>query len=196
MFHTIEILFDLAVVSVCLFIYLFHAECVAVYTTKQLDVGMYWIDEKVLISEVVHRFYFTSKSKQNTWKSISRRFFSHTVFLFFPQSNFSHSIFPRFGIEPHDTLLVYYNNDIYTFAIELTKVKRRNTNKVAKHTCELSTRQKRSDTTQKKREKKKKLRKLWDQKANTHIDFITLLVHLAPLLYTFRIDSLCCALPI
>lgn len=122
-------------------------------------------------------------------------FFSHTVFLFFPQSNFSHSIFPRFRIEPHDILLVYYNNDIYTFAIELTKVKRRNTNKVAKHTCELSTRQK-GLTQHKRKGRKKKLRKLWDQKANTHIDFITLLVHLAPLLYTFRIDSLCFALPI
>lgn len=100
-------------------------------------------------------FLFYLKIKTTHMKRHFSPFFSHTVFLFFPQSNFSHSIFPRFGIEPHDTLLVYYNNDIYTFAIELTKVKRRNTNKVAEHTCELSTKQKRSDTTQKKREKKK-----------------------------------------
>lgn len=117
------------------------------------------------------KLYIVSILPQNQNKTHEKAFlavFSHTVFLFFPQSNFSHSIFPRFRIEPHDILLVYYNNDTYTFAIELTKVKRRNTNKVAKHTCELSTRQKRSDTTQKKKEKKKAEKVVGSKSKYTH----------------------------
>lgn len=106
--------------SRCWFVCLFHAVCVTVNTSHTLPnslMSVYWIGAKLLICAIVYRLNFTSKSKQNTWKSISRKFFFpfvslHTVFPSSPQNKVFAAI-SRGLISVHMIFrLVYHSNDI------------------------------------------------------------------------------------